>query len=91
MSGRNVLARGTVLVDPRKAVEKLRAFQLAQPGLYVLEVVRDATLLGANSIALYHDSDDLELTWSGAAPPDVRPRAVPRLRPWAPSRAGRTR
>ena len=42
MSERKVLARGTVLVDPRKAVEKLRAFKLAQPGLYVLEVVRAA-------------------------------------------------
>lgn len=69
MSERGVIARGTVLVDPRKAVEKLRAFQLAQPGLYVLEVVRAATLLGAGSVALYNDSDDLELTWSGAAPP----------------------
>lgn len=69
MSGRKVLARGTVLVDPRKAVEKLRAHQLAQPGLYVLEVVRAATLLGAERISLYNDSDDLALTWEGAAPP----------------------
>lgn len=68
MSEPKVLARGTVLVDPRKAVEKLRAFQLAQPGLYVLEVVRAATLLGATELTLENDSDDLALSWEGAAP-----------------------
>ncbi|MFO0629769.1 MAG: hypothetical protein U0325_29610 [Polyangiales bacterium] len=68
MSDRAILARGTVLVDPRKAVEKLRAHQLAQPGLYVLEVVRAATLLGATALTLENDSDDLVLAWEGAAP-----------------------
>lgn len=63
-----MLARGTVLVDPRKAVEKLRAHQLAQPGLYVLEVVRAATLLGARALTLENDSDDLVLAWEGPAP-----------------------
>lgn len=68
MSGSKILARGTVLVDPRKAVEKLRAHQLAQPGLYVLEVVRAAGLLGASELTLENDSDDLALGWEGAAP-----------------------
>jgi hypothetical protein len=68
VSDARILARGTVLVDPRKAVEKLRAHQLAQPGLYVLEVVRAATLLGATTLTLENDSDDLALSWEGPAP-----------------------
>lgn len=76
MSDGAILARGTVLVDPRKAVEKLRAHQLAQPGLYVLEVVRAATLLGATALTLENDSDDLALSWETPAPRSDALRAL---------------
>ncbi|MEZ4407639.1 MAG: hypothetical protein R3A52_14340 [Polyangiales bacterium] len=76
MSGRKVVSRGTVLVDPRAAVAKLREFQLAEPGHYVLELVRAAVASGATAIELYNDSDDLVLWFDGAAPP---PESLSRL------------
>ncbi len=65
---RKVLSRGTALVDPRAAVERLRSFQLAEPLLYVLEIVRAAVAGQATAVDLYNDADDLVLTFDGAAP-----------------------
>lgn len=65
---RKILSRGTALVDPRAAVERLRSFQLAEPVLYVLEIVRAAVAGGATAVDLYNDADDLVLTFDGAAP-----------------------
>jgi len=65
---RKVLSRGTALVDPRAAVERLRSFQLAEPLLYVLEIVRAAVAGEATAVDLYNDADDLVLTFDGAAP-----------------------
>lgn len=69
MSQRKILSRGTALVDPRAAVERLRSFQLAEPLLYVLEIVRAAVAGGATAVDLYNDSDDLVLTFDGAPTP----------------------
>lgn len=69
MTPRKLLSRGTALVDARAAVERLRSFQLAEPGLYVLEIVRAAVAGGATAVDLYNDADDLVLTFDGAAPP----------------------
>ncbi len=68
MTQRKLLSRGTALVDPRAAVERLRSFQLAEPLLYVLEIVRAAVAGDATAVDLYNDSDDLILTFDGAAP-----------------------
>lgn len=65
---RKILSRGTALVDPRAAVERLRSFQLAEPLLYVLEIVRAAVAGGATAVDLHNDADDLVLTFDGAAP-----------------------
>jgi hypothetical protein len=65
---RKIVSRGTALVDPRAAVERLRSFQLAEPLLYVLEIVRAAVAGGATAVDLFNDADDLVLTFDGAAP-----------------------
>ena len=62
---RRVKSRGTVLVDPAKALEKLRQHQLAESGLYVLELVRVAVLSKATEIRLTNDSDDFVLDFDG--------------------------
>lgn len=62
---RTVKSRGTVLVDPAKALEKLRQHQLAESGLYVLELVRVAVLSKATEIRLTNDSDDFVLDFDG--------------------------
>jgi hypothetical protein len=63
--GRKLLGRGTVLVDPRAAVAKLRSYQLGEPVLYVLELVRAAVAGGATAIDLENDADDFALTFDG--------------------------
>ena len=65
---RKILSRGTALVDPRAAVERLRSFQLAEPLLYVLEIVRAAVAGGATAVDLHNDADDLVITFDGSAP-----------------------
>ncbi len=65
---RKVVARGAVLVDPRAAIEKLRMFLLAEPGWYVLELLRVAVLSGATQLEIENDSNDLVLTFDGEPP-----------------------
>jgi len=65
---RKVLVRGTVLVDPKAALAKMRAYQLADPIAYVLELVRAAVWSGATAVHLANDSDDLILWHDGPAP-----------------------
>ncbi len=66
---RKVLSRGTVLVDPKAAVAKLREYQLTEPGDYVLELVRVGVLSGATSLHLENDADDLALGFDGEPVP----------------------
>ncbi len=63
--GRKLVSRGTVLVDPRAAVAKLRSYQLGEPVMYVLELVRAAVAGGATAIELDNDADDFALTFDG--------------------------
>lgn len=65
---KKVLARGTVRVDPKAALAKMRAYQLADPVAYVLEVVRAAVWAGAKEVHLENDSDDLVVWHDGPAP-----------------------
>lgn len=65
--GRKLVSRGTVLVDPRAAVAKLRSYQLGEPVMYVLELVRAAVAGGATAIELENDADDFALTFDGDA------------------------
>lgn len=62
---RKLVSRGTVLVDPRAAVAKLRSYQLGEPVMYVLELVRAAVAGGATAIELENDADDFALTFDG--------------------------
>jgi hypothetical protein len=62
---RKLVARGTVLVDPRAAIAKLREYLLPEPAHYVLELVRVAVAGGASTIHLANDADDLVLTFDG--------------------------
>ncbi len=72
MSGRaRVGARiggGAIRVDPRKAIEKLREFQLADPASWALEVVRAAVGFGATAVEVRGDSDEVWIAWSGPRP-----------------------
>ncbi|MGE3632330.1 MAG: hypothetical protein AB7P00_20690, partial [Sandaracinaceae bacterium] len=75
MSGRRV-ASGRLRVDAARAVDKLREYQLPDAALWVLEVVRAANALGATSIQVTGDADDVRVAWTGAA---IDPSALPRL------------
>ncbi|MDP3278376.1 MAG: hypothetical protein Q8Q09_24520 [Deltaproteobacteria bacterium] len=59
---RAVLARGTVGVDPKAAIAKLREYMLTDPSLYVAELVRAMIELGATRIEVDNDADDFVLT-----------------------------
>ncbi len=77
---RKVLARGTVLLDPKAALAKMRAYQLADPVSYVLELVRAAVWAGATEVHIENDSDDLILWHDGPAPrPDDLTRILEHL------------
>lgn len=65
---RRVLKRGVAGIDPKAAIEKMRAYQLLSPSHYVLELVRVAVLSGAAHIGVYNDSDDLIIHFEGAPP-----------------------
>lgn len=62
---RRVVARGSVAVDPAKAVEKMRAYQLVDPRQWALEVVRIAAAGGATRIDVRQDADDVEIAFDG--------------------------
>jgi hypothetical protein len=61
-----VEAQGGFTIDPEKAREKLRHYQLADPRRYVLLLVEAAIMLGADKLEFEIDSDDVHLRFSGA-------------------------
>jgi hypothetical protein len=60
-------ARGGFTIDPDKAREKLRHYQLAEPQRYVLLLAEAAVSSGATRLDFEIDSDDLHLRFDGAS------------------------
>ncbi|MFO7565937.1 MAG: hypothetical protein R6X02_25060 [Enhygromyxa sp.] len=60
-------ARGGFTIDPEKAREKLRQYQLADPHRYVLLLVEAAVSCGASRLDFEIDSDDLHLRFDGSS------------------------
>jgi hypothetical protein len=61
-----VEAQGGFTIDPEKARQKLRQYQLADPHRYVLLLVEAAVSSGASKLEFEIDSDDLHLRFDGA-------------------------
>lgn len=59
-------SHGSFSLDPAKAREKLRTFQIAEPHRYVLHLVALAVLRGATRIEFEIDTDDLWARFDGA-------------------------
>ncbi|PRP95158.1 hypothetical protein [Enhygromyxa salina] len=66
MSAGQLEAKGGFTIDPEKAREKLRQYQLADPRCYVLLLVEAASTSGASKLEFEIDSDDLHLRFEGA-------------------------
>ncbi|NUQ72978.1 MAG: hypothetical protein HUU21_05440 [Polyangiaceae bacterium] len=64
-SSDNVVARGRIRVDARRAVEKLREHLLVDLHLYTLEIARAAAAGGATWVEIGHDADEVSLTFDG--------------------------
>ena len=62
--GRRV-ATGHIRVDAKRAIAKLREYQLADRTTWILEAIRAAVCAGASEISLRGDSNDVWLDWSG--------------------------
>jgi len=60
------VSAGRLRVDAARAVDKLRDYQLPDPIMWVLEVVRAAVLARAEAIRVYGDADDVAIAWDGA-------------------------
>ena len=71
------VARGKIKVDARRALGKLRDHMLVDPHLYATEIARAAVALGATSLDLDWDADDVRIGFAGAA---LDMSAVARLR-----------
>jgi hypothetical protein len=56
---------GRLRVDAARAVTKLREYQLPDPTMWTLEVVRAAVLLGATALYVEADADDVWIGWDG--------------------------
>lgn len=61
-----VLSKGFISVDARRAVAKLREHLLVDLHAYLLELVRAAVLAGAEEVSLAHDADDLYVRFAPA-------------------------
>ncbi len=59
------VATGRIRVDAARAVDKLRDYQLPEPTMWVLEVVRAAVLSRAERIFVLGDADDVWVSWDG--------------------------
>lgn len=59
-------SEGGFSMDRDKAREKMRQYQLAEPGLYVLLLVQAAVRKGAARIDFRIDTDDLRMAFDGA-------------------------
>src|SRR5690606_19272277 len=71
-----LVSAGRLRVDAARAVDKLRDYQLPDPIMWVLEVVRAAVLARAESIRVYGDADDVAIAWDGAP---IDPEELARL------------
>lgn len=71
--GRQVVARGRIRVDARRALAKLREHLLIDLHLYATEIVRSAVAAKAKTLDIDYDVDDVILTFDGqpAAPNDL--------------------
>ncbi len=58
-------SKGRFTLDPERAREKMRRFQLADPRRYVLELVQAAQLRGASTIDFRIDADDMVMCFDG--------------------------
>ncbi len=58
-------SKGRFTLDPERAREKMRRFQLADPRRYVLELVQAAKLRGASTIDFRIDADDMFMRFDG--------------------------
>lgn len=76
MTERRVLSRGAIRVDARRAAEKLREHLLVDLHGYTLEVARASIALGATTLDVRWDSDDVQLVFDGRC---IAPERLPRL------------
>ncbi|GAB5542591.1 MAG: hypothetical protein SangKO_023510 [Sandaracinaceae bacterium] len=72
MSAGTRVAAGRLRVDAARAVDKLRDYQLPDPTMWILEVIRAAVLAGAERIAVTGDGDDVRVAWRGPPIPAAR-------------------
>lgn len=63
--GRQVLARGRIRVDARRALAKLREHLLVDLHLYATEIARAAIASKATTLDIDYDADDVILTFDG--------------------------
>ena len=59
------IAQGQFVLDRRRALEKLREFQLPSPYYYVLEFVKAATILGASRIDFSISTNKVQVDFDG--------------------------
>ncbi len=74
--GRQVVARGKIRVDARRALAKLREHLLVDLHLYATEIARAAVASKATTLDIDYDSNDVILTFDGQP---VAPNELPRL------------
>lgn len=74
--GRQVVARGRIRVDARRALAKLREHLLIDLHLYTTEIVRSAVAAKAKILDIDYDVDDVILTFDGVP---AAPNELPRL------------
>ncbi|MRG96992.1 hypothetical protein [Polyangium spumosum] len=74
--GREILARGRIRVDARRALAKLREHLLVDLHLYAAEIARAAAASGATFLDVQHDTDDVVLVFDGEPVPEGE---LPRL------------
>lgn len=63
------LSTGRLRVDAARAIVKLREYQLVDRMAWVLEAIRGAVALGATTIELTGDANDVWLRWTGTPLP----------------------
>jgi hypothetical protein len=64
-AGARQMERGRFKLDWKRALDKIKDFQLTDPHRYVLELVQGAVAGGATSIDVYTDADDMIMTFDG--------------------------
>ncbi|MDI1435171.1 hypothetical protein [Polyangium sorediatum] len=74
--GREILARGRIRVDARRALAKLREHLLVDLHLYAAEIARAAVASGATFLDVQYDADDVVFLFDGES---VAETELPRL------------